>query len=315
MLRTMMATVLTGFSIFACAQTVNLRVVPGSSAAYLYFPADGDSRSVLKVIKETGMGLTENYEVYFTFENAPEEILCLNTETSCEKTIGQGTVALRISGDWVPNNASMVLPMSGKFSGACAGIDTTCQFSMQAGATHTVLIKAGCDAHDYSVVKLGNGQEVLCIGNSLDGQNNLLLAAHNHTASGKRAKTKKENWGNTSTTDGKDNTQTIQEKWSGSTGNSAAHYCSDDMEIGSGASQMMDWYLPAIDELNMALAGWYDDIFIISKNTYFSSTEKSKKEIRGLTWSSSETIKEPKLKYKSDSKYNGETLCFHSVAR
>jgi len=311
MLRTMMATVLTGFSIFACAQSV--RVVPGSSAAYLYFPADGDSRSVLKVIKETGMGLTDNYEVYVTFENEPEEILCLDTETSCEKTIGKGMVALRISGDWVPNNASMVLPMNGKFSGACVGIDTTCQFSMQAGASHTVLIKAGCNARDYSVVKLGNGQEVLCIGNSLDGQNNVLLAAHNATASGKRVKTKKEYWDNTSTTDGKDNTQKIQEKWSGSSEDSAAHYCSDAMEIGSGASKMMDWYLPAIEELKMALAGWYDDIFIISKNnTYFSSTEINKKKVKGSSWSSSaETIKEEKLKYKD----NGETLCFHSMAR
>jgi len=294
----------------ALAQSPAVHPVPGSGAAYLYFPAEGDGATVLKVIKENVTSVPAGiYEVFFTFDGGLEEPLCDSTQTECEKTLKPGTVKLRIAGNWIPDK----LPMSGKFSGACSGIDTTCQFALQANATNTVRIKAGCNARDYSVVKLGGDAEALCIGISLDNQNDILLAAHQDTASGKRPKNKKSLWGYDSNDDGKANTQTIMNNWTSSnTTQSAAHHCAN-LSIGSGGGKMMDWYLPAINELELALNGWDDADPIITRyeDGYYSSTESGKKYTRIIRWSSSSGKQKTTKKYKDT---NGETLCVHSVS-
>jgi len=313
------------------AQSVSVQPVPGSGAAYLYFPDNGDTRAVLKVVKENGMGLATDYEVHFTFDGGAQEVLCESAQLVCEETLKPGTVRLTVKGDWAPGNTSVTLPMSGKFSGACSSIDTTCQFSLQKGTTSTVRIKAGCNARDYSVVKLGGGAEALCVGFSLDGQNNVLLAAHRNIDPGKRPKNEKKEFNNTSLTDGQANTQTILDNWTGDTGESAAHYCHT-LEVGSGTGKLMQWYLPALNELKNALAGWSADFTIpknIGKDGYYSSTEHSKRKTKTLKWSSShDGWKEDKTKYHGSDEDDdededdhdhhtddrGDTLCIKGVS-
>jgi len=125
---------------------------------------------------------------------------------------------------------------------------------------------------------------------SLDGSNHLLLAAHKNSQSGLRPKNEQAQWGNNSEDDGVDNTQKILNAWSSNTSDSAAHYCKNDLSIGSGSSKLMQWYLPAIAELKLALNGWNHDIFILPKESepgYYSSTRDGNKPRAGLLPTSS----------------------------
>jgi len=312
------ALLLTGFA--APSQAANVQVVPGSGAAYLYFPADGeDNRTVLKFIKEIGGSLDDKYKVYFTFENDPKELLCDETDLTCEKTLGAGKVKLEIEGDWAPGNASVKLGMKGKFSGACSGVDTSCEMVLQAGKTVSVNIKVGCDAKDYSVIDLGGGDEALCVGYSADGKNNILLAAHKKIESGLRPKDEKEEWGYKDPDNGIANTEKIISKWKNDTSESAAHYCKN-LSIGSGSKKLMEWYLPSINELKKVLAGWNNQDFTVPKankdsgheDGYYSSTENGKEKTKTAYWSSSSSsmkVDDTKYKYK-----DGATLCIKGIS-
>jgi len=302
--------VLAGFP--ALAQLPAVRPVPGSGAGYVYFPAEGDSRAILKVVKESVTSVPAGmYQVYFTFGGEPEELLCDTHQTACEKTLGAGAVKLRIAGEWLAGKLSML----GKFSGACSGIDDTCQINLQAGDTQTVRIKVGCNAHDYSLVKLGGDAQALCVGT--DGLNqrpdHVLLAAHKKIGGGKRAKKSKGELGNSSSEDGAGNTAILRNNWSGDTADSAAHYCHG-LELGSGSTKLTEWYLPAISELDLALSGWVDEDYVVPKAAadqgYFSSTHSDKKRTQVIEWDASSIRKRTKYKYKESS----QVLCVRSVA-
>jgi len=291
----------------------DIQPVPGSGAGFMYFPGEDDARVVLKVIKETEGGLDTNYEVHLTFENNASELLCADVDMDCEKTLSAGAFKLDIVGEWITGKPW--LAKHGQFSGACSGISTACNSTLQGGGTHTVHIKVGCNAHEYSKVSLGGGDEALCIGwgpGPSQNENKLLLAAHKKITSDKKGKTAgKVQWNAWSWEDGQENSEIGMNNWSGVKDDSAAYYC-DDLQLGAGASKLVNWYLPAISELHLALNGWPDEDFIISKTgnnqTYISSTTGGgkKKDMRGIAWESSNP-RQWKLTPM------GSTICTHAV--
>jgi len=269
----------------------DIRPVPGSGAAYLYFPGEGAGRVKLKIAKEFANMLQDRYEVYYMpRRGGKEQLICTVEEETCEKLLPAGQGILTIKGFYDPANK---LPINAaKFTGSCSTTGARCNLNLKEGSTETVRITTGCNASDYSVIQLGNDrQQVLCVGPSPDGKS-YLLAAHKHIRGGMLAKTAEE-IGFTSNTDGKTNTKIMIDKWDRavfSERDSAAHYCQN-LTVGKDGNRLVGWYVPALQELNSVLAGWEaaKQSFVIPRdsNGYFSSTEIGQKSTNTYVWSGS----------------------------
>jgi len=261
----------------------DIHPVPGSGAAYLYFPGEVVGRVKLKIIKEFANVVQDRYEVYFQPRKGRQELICSVDEESCEQLVASGQGELTIKGFYDP---ARKLPISmAKFTGGCSTTGAKCKLNLKAGNTETVRITTGCNATEYSVVNLSDGNErnrhsVLCVGPSLDGSS-YLLAAHRSIRGNLRAKTDEQQSGFTSTRDGKGNTRIMMDTWDKSKFSereSAAHTC-DQLSVGAGNNRYTGWYVPAEQELSLVLSGWdaAKQSFIIPKDSagYWTSTEKA----------------------------------------
>jgi len=260
----------------------DVQPVPGSAAAYLYFPAEGAGRVKLKIVKEFANVVQDRYEVYFQLRNRRQELICGFDEDNCEKTVPAGQGRLTIKGFY---DTAKKLPISmATFTGACSTTGTRCDLNLKDGNTETVRIVTGCNATEYSVILLDDKNRpndknaVLCVGPVPDGSG-YLLAAYKSIRSNFRAKTSTDAIGAKDSRNGKENTAIMLSKWSASifpVRESAAHYCNN-LSIGSGNNRYNDWYVPAEQELNLVLAGWdaAKQSFIIPKDAtgYWASNE------------------------------------------
>jgi len=202
---------------------------------------------------------------------------------------GQGR--LTIKGFYDP---SKKLPINAaKFTGSCSAIGSQCSLNLIDGKTETVRITTGCNASEYSTIRVSDKESVLCVGPSSDNKS-YLLAAHKHISNDVMAKTDNQKAGFTSSTDGKTNTQIMIDKWDVGvfpTRSSAAHYCQR-LEIGKGDFKFSGWYVPSQQELNDVLRGWYaaQQSFAIPKDNgkgYFSSTERGNDAVNNYRWNGS----------------------------
>jgi len=271
----------------------DIRPVPGSGAAYLYFPGEGAGRVKIKIVKEFANMLQDRYEVYYTpRRGGREQLICTAEEETCEKLLPAGQGGLTIKGFYDPANK---LPINAaKFTGSCSTVGARCDLNLKDGVTETVRITTGCNASDYSVIRVGVGnerQQVLCVGVSPDGRS-YLLAAHKNTRNGMLAKTDKK-IGFTHSTDGKANTRIMIDKWDNAVfpeRESAAHYCQR-LTVGQGNLRLSGWYVPALQELNLVLAGWEaaKQSFIVPRDGdgYFSSTEIGNESTNTYRWNNS----------------------------
>jgi len=275
----------------AMAQSMpNVRPVPGSGAAYMYFPGDVEGRVKLSITKDYGNMIQDRYAVYYRANNKREELICKEDEEHCEKMVPSGQGRIRITGYYDP---SKKLPIThAKFSGACSTTGKECKLNLRNNGTETLRITTGCNGRDYSVIDFG-GKEgtALCVGVGISDANTYLLAAHRHI----RAKRIKlvEKIGVTNKSDGKANTKMFLENWESNrsitplTTDSAAHYCTK-LTVGEGQKRLVGWYVPAINELNQALSGWEggSQNFIVPKDTtgYYSSTETGSRSTETVRW-------------------------------
>jgi len=266
-------------AVLAAQSMPNVRPVPGSGAAYLYFPAETEGRVKLSITKEFGNMVQDRYAVYYQptpLTRGREELVCKEDEEHCEKLVPAGRGRIRIAGYYDP---AQKLPINrAKFSGACSTTGAVCTINLRNSGTETVRITTGCNGSDYSVITLSAKDEALCVGPGISDRNSFLLAAHKHIRA-KRTKAVERIDGDKSDTDGKANTQALLNGWDNSIANrreSAADYCNG-LTLGEKNLRFSGWYVPAIKELDLALAGWdnKDPSFIIPKDNtgYFSSTE------------------------------------------
>jgi len=270
----------------------DIHPVPGSGAAYLYFPGESAGRVKLQIAKEFSNMLQDRYEVYYIpRRGGREQLICSADEETCEKLLPAGPARLSIRGFYDP---SKKLPInSAKFTGSCSNIGERCELNLKDGNTEIVRITTGCNASEYSTIRVGDRDSVLCVGISPDNKS-YLLAAHKNIRGGMMARTNNQKAGFTSTTDGKTNTQIMIDKWDSSifsTRDSAAHYCQQ-LSVGKGDFSFSGWYVPALQELHSVLAGWYaaQQSFAIPKDDgkgYFSSTERPNDAVNTYRWDNS----------------------------
>jgi len=255
----------------------NVRPVPGSGAAYLYFPGESEGRVKLTISKEFGNMVQDRYAVYYRPQNKREELICREDEELCEKLLPAGRGRLRVEGYYDP--AKKIPITHAKFNGACSTTGKVCNVNLRTSGTETVRITTGCNGSDYSVIELSSKDLALCVGPAISDKNAYLLAAHKNI-SAKRTKDVEEVKDAKSETDGKANTKLLLDNWAGSAARaqreSAAHYCNS-LKLGEKNTRFTGWYVPAIKELDLALSGWSnkDQSFIVPKDAtgYYSSTE------------------------------------------
>jgi len=279
----------------AMAQSMpNVRPVPGSGAAYVYFPGEVEGRVKLSITKEFGNMIQDRYAIYYRPQGKREELICKETEEHCEKLVPSGQGRIRIAGFYDP---AKKLPIThAKFSGICSVTGKQCNINLRenTSASQTLRITTGCNGNAYSVIDFGgkNGQ-VLCVGVGISNPNTYLLAAHQQIRT-KRAKLvdNKVKPGFESKTDGKANTKIMLQQWEenrslGLTTDSAAHYCQR-LTVSEGQGRLVEWYVPSINELDQALSGWEgtSQSFIIPKDTtgYFSSTQTGTSSVEVVRW-------------------------------
>jgi len=290
----------------------NVRPVPGSGAAYLYFPGETEGRVKLSVTKEFGNMVEDRYVVYYKPKDKREVVLCTETEQHCEKLLPAGQGRIRIEGFYDP---SKKLPISrAKFNGACSATGKQCNVNLRTDGTESLRITTGCNGSDYSVVELGGKDAVaLCVGMGVSDRNSYLLAAHKHIRA-KQIKFEEEDLGAKSANDGKANTKVLLDNLPATLrvrNDSAAYYCHS-LKLGEKNTRFVEWYVPAIDELDLALSGWSnkDQSFIVPRDSegYFSSTESGKRDIKYIRWSGS--------KNSNAARYTNakSILCMYSVA-
>jgi len=294
----------------------NVRPVPGSGAAYLYFPGESEGRVKLAITKEFGNMVQDRYAVYYRANGKREELICKEDEDHCEKLLPAGRGRLRIEGYYDP---AKKLPIThAKFNGACSTTGKVCNVNLRASGSETVRITTGCNGSDYSVIELSSKDTALCVGPGLNDRNSYLLAAHKHI-SAKRTKVIEEIKDAKSETDGKTNTKLLLDNWNtalGNTRDSAAHYCNN-LKLGERNTRFTGWYVPAIKELDFALSGWSnkDQSFIIPKDAtgYYSSTERPK---AGRTSGGSKTVRWDGSKRQDGRSYAdaASVLCVYSVS-
>jgi len=296
----------------------NVRPVPGSGAAYVYFPGETEGRVKLTVTKEFGNMLQDRYVVYYRPDKKREEVICKENEELCEKLLPAGRGRLRIEGYYDP---AKKLPIThAKFNGACSVTGKSCNVNLRTNGTETVRITTGCNGSDYSVIQLGEKAMALCVGPAIGDKNGYLLAAHK-SISAKRTKDVEEVKEAKSETDGKTNTKILLDNWTGSAlrarTESAAHYCNN-LKLGEKNTQFTGWYVPAIKELDLALSGWSskDQSFIVPKDAtgYYSSTERPK---ASRTTGGSKTIQWDGSKKQGGRAYTeaANVLCVYSVGQ
>jgi len=295
----------------------NVRPVPGSGAAYLYFPGESEGRVKLTITKEFGNMVQDRYTVYYRPQNKREEVICKETEEQCEKLLPAGRGRLRIEGFYDP--AKKVPITHAKFNGACSTTGKACNVNLRTSGTEAVRITTGCNGSDYSVIELGDKAMALCVGPAISDKNGYLLAAHKNI-SAKRTKDVEEVNAAKSETDGKLNTKLLLDNWSGSATRarleSAAHYCNN-LKLGEKNTRFTGWYVPAIKELDLALSGWSnkDQSFVVPKDAtgYYSSTERPKSGSR--TPGGSKTIRWDGSKKQDGRGYTdaASVLCVYSV--
>jgi len=278
----------------SAAKAADINPVPGSGAAYLYFPGEGAGRVKLKIAKEFANMLQDRYEVYYMpRRGGREQLICTAEEETCEKLLPAGQGRLTIKGFYDPSNK---LPINAaKFTGSCSTTGARCDLNLKEGSTETVRITTGCNASDYSVIQLGGDKnQVLCVGISPDGKS-YLLAAHKNIRGGLLAKTA-EKVGFTSNTDGKANTKIMIDKWDRTVfpeRDSAAHYCQR-LTVGKDGNRLAGWYVPALQELNLALAGWESakQSFVVPRDGdgYFASTERGSESTNTYRWNNGKSL-------------------------
>jgi len=272
----------------------NVRPVPGSGAAYLYFPGESEGRVKLSITKEFGNMVQDRYAVYYRPNGKREELICKEDEDLCEKLLPAGRGRLRIEGYYDP---AKKLPIThAKFNGACSTTGKVCNVNLRTSGSETVRITTGCNGSDYSVIELSGKDSALCIGPGISNKNSYLLAAHKNI-SAKRTKSVEEIKDAKSETDGKTNTKLLLDNWNpaiASTRDSAAHYCNN-LKLGEKNTRFTGWYVPAIKELDLALSGWSnkEQSFVIPKDAtgYYSSTENPKKTGKGGNDGGNKTVR------------------------
>jgi len=288
----------------------NVRPVPGSGAAYLYFPGESEGRVKLSITKEFGNMVQDRYTVYYRPQNKREEVICKETEEQCEKLLPAGRGRLRIEGYYDPGKK---LPIThAKFNGACSTTGKVCNVNLRTSGTETVRITTGCNGSDYSVIELSSKDAALCIGPSLSDKSGYLLAAHKHITA-KVVKVVEDLKSKKSATDGKANTKELLDGWDAaiaSTRDSAAHYCNN-LKLGEKNTRLAGWYVPAIKELDLALAGWdnKDQSFIVPKDAtgYHSSTETGGRSSELIRWNNG---KQKRTEYNRTA---ASVLCVYNV--
>jgi len=303
----------------AMAQSMpNVRPVPGSGAAYVYFPGEIEGRVKLSITKEFGNMIQDRYAIYYRPQGKREELICKEDQEHCEKLVPSGQGRIRIAGFYDPTKK---LPIThAKFSGICSVTGRQCNINLRenASASQTLRITTGCNGNAYSVIDFGgkNGQ-VLCVGVGISNPNTYLLAAHQQI---RTKRTKLENSKVTprfeSKTDGKANTKIMIERWESNTAitrlttESAAHYCQR-LTVGEGQGRLVEWYVPSINELDQALSGWEgtSQSFIIPKDStgYYSSTETGNTSTEVIRWNNAK--QKTSLGYASA----GSVLCMYSM--
>jgi len=300
----------------AMAQSMpNVRPVPGSGAAYVYFPGEIEGRVKLSITKEFGNMIQDRYAIYYRPQGKREELICKETEEHCEKLVPSGQGRIRIAGFYDPGKK---LPIThAKFSGICSVTGRQCNINLRenTSASQTLRITTGCNGRDYSVIDFGGKNGLaLCVGVGISNPNTYLLAAHQHIRT-KRAKMvdNKVKPGFESKTDGKANTKIMMQQWeenNRSTGESAAHYCQK-LTVSEGQGRLVEWYVPSINELDKALAGWEGtgQNFVIPKDTtgYFSSTQTGTQNVEVIRWNNA------KQKSYVNYKDAAATLCMYSM--
>jgi len=300
----------------ALAQSLpNIRPVPGSGASYVYFPGETEGRVKLSITKDYGNMVPDRYAIYYRPQGKREELLCKEDQEHCEKLVPSGQGRIRIAGFYDP---AKKLPIThAKFSGACSTTGKQCNLNLRGSGAETLRITTGCNGRDYSVVDFGgkNGQ-VLCVGVGISNPNTYLLAAHQQIRSKRTKLVQKSDPPFTSKTDGKANTKRMLQSWEAHpevtrlTTESAAHYCQR-MTVGEGQGRLVEWYVPAINELDQALGGWEgaNQNFVIPKDStgYYSSTETGSQSTEVIRWNNA--------KQKTSLAYTaaGSVLCMYSV--
>jgi len=273
---------LTPFSIIQAAP--DIKPVPGSGAAYLYFPGETEGRVKLSIVKEFANIIRDAYEVYYTPRNGREILLCTAEEESCEKLLPTGQGRLTIKGFYDP--AKKIPINMAKFTGSCSTTGTRCTLNLKAAGREIVRITTGCNASEYSVIQLGGDKNVaLCVGASPDGSS-YLLAAHKNIRTSMHPKSSRDKQGFHDTQNGMENTKIMMNKWNSADTQqrySAAHYCQD-LTVGRENMRFSGWYVPAERELDMVLSGWSaaNQSFVIPKDAdgYWSSTESTSNSAR-----------------------------------
>jgi len=299
----------------ALAQSMpNIRPVPGSGASYVYFPGEVEGRVKLSITKDYGNMIQDRYAIYYRPQGKREELLCKEDQEHCEKLVPSGQGRIRIAGFYDP---AKKLPIThAKFSGICSTTGRQCNINLRGSGSETLRITTGCNGKDYSVIDFGgkNGQ-ALCVGVGISNPNTYLLAAHQHIRSKRTKVVAKADPAFTSKTDGKANTKRMLESWEanralGLTSDSAAHYCQR-LTVGEGQGRLVEWYVPSINELDQALAGWEgaSQNFVIPKDStgYYSSTETGSQHTEIIRWNNA--------KQKTSLAYTaaGSVLCMYSM--
>lgn len=269
------------------------RVVPGTSAAYLYFPAPSDSRSKLSVSK---LGTFRNYTVTYRGADDVSTVLCTESESECQVSLPSGTVTLAVEGYFGVNNTAKML--AAQWGGECAaGAAASCQMAITAGDNQYVRITAGCDGSASSLVQMGSA-EGLCIGML---QSEYLVAAHKNTATGRKPKSVKGTWSNTDASDGRNNMTALLNGMNSAQDKSSAHYCNT-LSVGGTSG----WYLPALNELKAAATPAAPALY----GTFYASNTTSAKKNAILTYTSTGQSNST-TSYSTSSDYG--TLCFHRI--
>ena len=278
----------------ASAQTAPPRVVPGSSAAYLYFPASTNSRSVLSVVKQ---GTFKSYAITYQLNDNAPEVLCAIGEESCEVSLAAGLVTLAVEGYYGTGSNAKILAAG--WAGDCAATAAaSCKLSITSGANQFVRISTACDGSAYSLVQMGTS-EGLCIASY---QGEYLVAAHKDIVSGRRPKNVKATWANTTTTDGRENMPVLLSNMSGSQTVSSAHWCN-----GLSVGGRTGWYLPATGELSAI--GPTPAAAILG--TYYASNSASAKKNNRITYAANKAPSSSSSAYNTSSDYS--TLCMTRV--
>ena len=251
-------------------QAKELRVVPGSSVAYLYFPSSAGTTGKSKLTLEK-KGAFKNYVVTYQKDGGSEEILCPIGDDSCETSLPAGTVTLAISGHYGNNKYKIA---GGNWSGDCAGTgQATCKLAIVAGAEQIVRITTGCDGSSYSVITVGSGTKpnALCVSESHGMDGDMLIAAHKNVGdTGYKTKIAKGTVGNTDNQDGRINMTKLLTARNSTSSTSSAHYCQ-----GLSVDGQSGWYLPAQYELMQINS--LTQPTEISDRYFYTSTETDKK--------------------------------------